>query len=217
MSGRRATWSGLALIVALIATGCAGGSPTTPSSPATATSPPPSASPGFASPGSAPPSPSPTRSSPSPTPNGPATASPILPSPSPLPSPTLDVTSVEVVGEAIAVGLRDGDTVALAGLMRSPFVIGYWAAEGFEREPAAAAVLLLDEVGPGVAARPDVDPASVVGPGWQGMFGPSVDVEAGIVLAPWSPDGRGAAVAYLVRATDGRLSWHGIVIDRYGS
>lgn len=121
------------------------------------------------------------------------------------------------MGATIAAALRDDDATALARLMRSPFVIGYLASEGFEREPAAAAALLLDEVGPGVEVRPDVDPATVVGSGWKTMFGPTVDVEAGVVLEPWSPDGGGAAVAYLVRAPDGHLVWHGIVIDRYGS
>lgn len=150
-----------------------------------------------------------------PAPGPSASATPTPPSLTPLLSPSLDPASVEAVAEAIAEGLRTGDAAGLAGLMRSPFVIGYWASEGFEREPPAAAALLLDEVGPGVGARSEVDPATVVGPDWQQMFGPTVDIEAGVVLEPWGPDGRGAAVAYFVRASDGHLIWHGIVIDRF--
>ena len=106
--------------------------------------------------------------------------------------------------------------------MSDPFLIGYWASEGYTRTPAEFLTLLYINFLPDDLSgltftidRSQFPDLSALGP-IDTMFGPDVDIALIMASEGWGPDGQGAALLFIVQNESGEYYWHGMVIKQFG-
>jgi hypothetical protein len=114
-------------------------------------------------------------------------------------------------------GIRSRNLSALHNLMADPFVIGYWASEGREDNPAGITNELAQYRLPADASIPMTFTANralfppLAGQPPEDLFGPNVNVVLVIYSEGWGPDGQGAALLHIAQNQAGAFNWHGMV------